>query len=245
MNGPPPSGHVVRIVSYNVHVCIGRDRRFRPERIADVLGPLNADFIALQEIQDRPFEGSTVSDFLARRMRMHAHRGPTLIRGDSPYGNLLLSRAPAMRCRPHDLSIPGREPRGAIEADFRIGGRRLRIFVTHFGLTANERTRQVRMLMPALNRGDDTDIRILAGDINEWRPAARTLRALQHAFGASPAPRSYPARAPVFALDRIYVGPRRLLTDVRAVRSMPARIASDHLPLLGEIDVSRPGEKPR
>lgn len=236
MNNPQPSDRSLRVVSYNVHACIGRDRRFLPNRIADVLDPLNADFIALQEIRDHPFEGSTVSDFLAHRLQMHAYRGPTLTRGDSPYGNLLLSRAPALRCRPHDLSIAGREPRGAIEADFQIRGKRLRIFITHFGLTANERNRQVRMLMPALDR-DDTDICILAGDINEWRPAARTLRALRHVFGTSPAPRSFPAQRPVFALDRIYVAPRELLNDIRVVRSAPARIASDHLPLLGEIDI--------
>jgi endonuclease/exonuclease/phosphatase family metal-dependent hydrolase len=132
----------VRIVSYNVHACIGRDRRFAPERIAGLLQELEADFVALQEVEDRPWGDGTVSDYLAECLDMHPHRGATLYRGDARYGNLLLAREPAVAHRLHDLSVGPREPRGAIEADFLVAGRKLRLFVTHLGLRGGERKRQ-------------------------------------------------------------------------------------------------------
>lgn len=224
----------VRIVSYNVHGCVGLDGRFRPDRIADVLASLDADIVALQEVEDRRFAGGRVSAYLAERLRMDSHRGPTLRRGDADYGNLLLSRHDAIRLQIHDLSVPGREARGAIEAEFDLGGHGVRMIATHFGLTGAERSRQLRQLLPALDR-EGADVRVLAGDLNEWRPIAGTHRSLRRVFGRGPRPRTFPARAPVLALDRICVAPRRVVARLEAVSSPIARVASDHLPLSCEL----------
>jgi endonuclease/exonuclease/phosphatase family metal-dependent hydrolase len=40
----------VRAATYNVHDCVGRDSRFDPQRIVDVLIELDVDLIALQEV---------------------------------------------------------------------------------------------------------------------------------------------------------------------------------------------------
>ena len=40
----------IRIATYNIHKCLGLDRRVRPNRIAEVLKQTNADIIALQEV---------------------------------------------------------------------------------------------------------------------------------------------------------------------------------------------------
>ncbi len=225
---------VIRIVSYNVHACVGRDRRFAPDRIAALLEELDADFLALQEVEDRPYRETTVTDYLADRLGMHAHRGATLNRGDARYGNLLLAREAAVAHRLHDLSVGSREPRGAIEADFVVGGRTLKIFVTHLGLGAGERARQVRRLLSAVDR-DEADVRVLAGDINEWRPRAAASRLLTRSLGPTPGPRTFPARAPVFALDRLYVTPQEVVARLRAVRTPASRQASDHLPLVADL----------
>ncbi len=228
----------VRIASYNVHACIGRDRRFAPERIADVLEELGADFVALQEVEDRPYRDGTVTDYLAERLDMHAHRGATLYRGDAHYGNLLLAREAAVAHRLHDLSVDSREPRGAIEADFLVAGRKLRLFVTHLGLRGRERRRQLELLRPELARGD-ADIRVLAGDINEWRPSAAGNRILPAVLDPAPLPRTFPAGAPLFALDRIYVTPGDALAALQAVKTPAARRASDHLPLVADLALPR------
>jgi endonuclease/exonuclease/phosphatase family protein len=40
----------IRIATYNIHKCLGLDRRVRPKCIAEVLRQTNADIIALQEV---------------------------------------------------------------------------------------------------------------------------------------------------------------------------------------------------
>lgn len=227
----------VRVVTYNVHGFVGRDRRFDPERILRVLEPLAADFIALQEVEDRMLDGRPISDHLALQLGMHAFRGRTLSRGDADYGNLLLARGPAIEHRVHDLSVPGREPRGAVEAEFLSGRSRLRFFATHLGLTGRERLEQVRRLSPALER-NDADVVVLAGDINEWRPAAPARRLLARVFGTTAAGRTFPAAWPALSLDRVYVSPGHALESARPVRHGPARLASDHLPLVADLRIT-------
>jgi len=80
---------------------------------------------------------------------------------------------------------------------------------------------------------------VLLGDFNEWLPGGRPLRALQGRFGRDPSPRTFPARRPVFALDRIWVQPRAALGKVRAHRTNLARAASDHLPVVATITRGR------
>jgi endonuclease/exonuclease/phosphatase family metal-dependent hydrolase len=41
---------------------------------------------------------------------------------------------------------------------------------------------------------------------------------------------------PVFALDRLWAHPRKILSRVHVHRSRAARIASDHLPLVAELE---------
>lgn len=229
----------LRIASYNVHACVGRDGRFDPARIADVIESLGADIVALQEVEDCVFKSRGVSQFLAARLGMHAYRGVTLRREDADYGNLLLARHEAEHVTLHDISVRGGEPRGCIEADFQVGNRRLRIFATHLGLRAGERLAQVRQLTPSLLR-DGADIRILAGDINEWRPAARGLRALRRVLGHGSRQRTFPAGTPVFALDRIFAAPQRAVRQVRTIRTRDSRVASDHLPLVCDLSLARP-----
>ncbi|MGB2893339.1 MAG: endonuclease/exonuclease/phosphatase family protein, partial [Albidovulum sp.] len=43
----------LRLASYNVHKCLGMDRRRSPERIVSVLNALDADIVALQEVDHR------------------------------------------------------------------------------------------------------------------------------------------------------------------------------------------------
>jgi len=72
---------------------------------------------------------------------------------------------------------------------------------------------------------------VLLGDLNEWFLWGRPLRWLRRHFGRTPAPATYPARWPLFALDRIWVEPARLLERIEVLSAAPARAASDHLPL--------------
>jgi endonuclease/exonuclease/phosphatase family metal-dependent hydrolase len=234
-----PHGRRLRFVTWNVHACVGMDGMFAPARIRDVIHELRADFIGIQELEDREFEGEAVSEYLARSLGMRAYRGSTLKRGDAHYGNLLLSRYHATKTSMHDISVPGREPRGIIEAEYLAGGRQIRVMVTHFGLRARERHRQADAL--GNNTGNNgADLAVLMGDFNEWRPASYTMRSLKRRFGTVLRRRSWPARRPLLALDGICVSPATAEVSTTVARTAAARQASDHLPVVCDVRLPAP-----
>jgi endonuclease/exonuclease/phosphatase family metal-dependent hydrolase len=226
----------LRVVSYNVHACIGSDGKFAPDRIADVLALLDADLVALQEVEDRIVDGRPVTELLADRLGMHAYSGPTLKRSRADYGNLLLARPAADAILMHEISVPRREPRGIIEADFGLDDTQLRMFVTHLGLSGAERRKQLDLLLSVMDR-DGADVRVLAADFNEWFPIGRLHRRLGRNFGRSTRHKTFPAPLPVLGLDRIYVAPAAALKSSRVERSKLARNASDHLPVVCELAI--------
>jgi endonuclease/exonuclease/phosphatase family metal-dependent hydrolase len=84
-----------------------------------------------------------------------------------------------------------------------------------------------------------SDLVMLAGDLNEWFLWGRPLRMLQQQFPDTPHRRTFPARFPVFSLDRVWVHPREALVSLEEHASKLARIASDHLPLVATINIRR------
>lgn len=222
------------VCTWNIHACIGSDGEFRPRRVAKVLEEIDADVVALQEVEHRAVDGLDILDFLSACTEMEAIPGPTLERGGHAYGNALLSRLPLTDCQRHDLSWPGREPRGAIDAFFSRGGRSLRVLSTHLGLRPVERRAQVRTLLRRLE-SRKSDCAVLMGDLNEWLLWGRPLRWLRRHFSPTPDIGTFPSRWPLFALDQLWVEPVHILQRLRAHRSPLARIASDHLPLVGEL----------
>ncbi|MBE0626502.1 MAG: endonuclease/exonuclease/phosphatase family protein [Burkholderiales bacterium] len=222
------------VASYNVHGCIGGDSRFDPERTLGVLRELDADVIALQELRWSPEEALHLLADFGDRLGYAALAGPTLMRKDGHYGNALLTRLGVCELARVDLSLPGREPRGALDARLDAGGIALRVVATHLGLRPGERRAQMRRLL-ALMRVRASTPQLLLGDLNEWFLWGRPLRWLRRRFGRTPAPPSFPARWPLFALDRIWVEPRGLLGKVRVHASPRARAASDHLPVRAEL----------
>lgn len=222
------------IATYNIHGAVGCDRRFSPERVAEVLREINADIIALQEV---PLGGTRTPNVLAvlrEATGYVAAEGPACDRPERRYGNAVLSRYPILSMRAIDLSFGSREPRGALDADVNCHGHLLRIVATHLGLRPAERHDQIRKLLQMFDT-EEMPV-ILLGDINEWFVWGRSLRWLVSHFQAVPAPRTFPSRYPLFALDRIWIRPRHRLVHVEVHATPLARIASDHLPLIAHID---------
>ena len=70
----------LRIASYNIHRGYGRDRRQDLDRVATVLAELEADVLALQEVDSDPTEEGVLDHLahLATATGFHAVTGPTL-----------------------------------------------------------------------------------------------------------------------------------------------------------------------
>ena len=231
---PDPDPWPLTVATYTSPGAVGRARRFAPERVADVLREMNADIIALQEV---PLGGSKTPNVLAMLQQATGYvaaEGPACDRPDRRFGNAVLSRYPILSMRAIDLSFGSREPRGAVDADVDCHGHLLRVVATHLGLRFAERREQIRRLLQSFDT-EEMPV-ILLGDINEWFAWGSSLRALVSHFQEVPAPRTFPSRHPLFALDRIWIRPRHRLVHVEAYATPLARIASDHLPLLAHID---------
>jgi len=227
----------LKIGSYNVHRCVGADRRCAAERVAEVIGELDVDVLALQEVDcgyHHPGEDQIAG--LAALLGMHAVAGPTMHRTSGTYGNALLTRLPAATVRHVDLSVAGREPRGAIDADLEVAGGWIRVLVAHLGLRRFERALQVEQILRSVRANTRGKLTIVAGDLNEWRRNDQSLQGLHVRFGRSRV-RTFPARRPVFAFDRILVEPREALVEFAVHDSPLARVASDHLPVTAIVDV--------
>jgi endonuclease/exonuclease/phosphatase family metal-dependent hydrolase len=229
----------LRVASWNLHSCIGTDGRLDVRRVGDVLSRLDADFIGFQEVDRRVerTDGRDQLEYLADRLNMHPIAGPNLRDPRGDFGNGLLARSAAHAHELLDLSVPAREPRGAIDACFRFEGADLRVLVTHLGLTRSERARQISILRNHLAGAPKSDAVVLLGDLNEWRPAPLTRSNLTPVpFAVSSRLRTFPSRRPVFGLDRVLASPRPDRFEARTQRSRLARIASDHLPVVADIE---------
>lgn len=222
----------IRLVTWNVHGCVGADGRFDPERTADVLAPLDADIFALQEVDSR--HGLDTFEFLRRSLGGHFAEARSITTPDGDYGQIVISRRPLRRPRIHDLSVPGREARRAIEVGVDLPGGRLRLVATHLGLGRSERRVQLGRLREIAGRNGRPTV--LLGDFNDWRLRGDAHRAFASLFEERTNHRTYPARFPLLPLDRVWCRPAALLR--RSWTIPEARHASDHLPVVTDLTPS-------
>ena len=222
------------VATWNIHGGVGADGRYAPTRIFDVLLELDADVVALQEVHGH-------ERFLADLTRVtgyHVASGLVHDRDGYDFGNAVLSRYQFKAIEHLDLSVDNYEPRGALDIDIEVGTHHaLRVLATHLGLRPGERREQVRRLLAAVE-AQARHPTVLLGDLNEWYLWGRPLRWLHTHFREVPAaPRTFPARRPMFSLDRIWASPPGCLRSLASHASPLARIASDHLPLIATIAV--------
>ncbi len=232
----------VRVATYNIHGCVGIDRQYNPERVAAVLRDIDADIVCLQEVSARRRAGRHADQWscFAEATGCRALLGAGLRDRRRRIGNAILTRFPALAVRTIDLSIPGLAPRGAIDADLLVGGRKLRVIATHFGLSALERRLQAGRLIAALAEphaiGPAAAATVLLmGDLNEWRGRGGVVGVFDRRLGPSESARTFPSWMPVLPLDRIYADGPAVLGEIAVCRSPLARLASDHLPLTGRL----------
>ena len=80
---------------------------------------------------------------------------------------------------------------------------------------------------------------VMLGDFNEWRRVRRSaLAVLEPVFGSLPLLSSFPSRLPLFPMDRILDWPPGLITHLTVHNTPLARLASDHLPLVADVNLN-------
>lgn len=228
---------MISVASYNIQKSIGTDFRRRPERILAVLGELNADVVALQEV-DRRF-GARVSSLSAEMLEKETNYRPVRfgVRPESLgwHGNVILVRKGVEVLSQRTIDLPALEPRGAVSADLRVGNERLRVVGMHLGLVGLWRKRQAQAVLSALGMIEESLPTVMMGDLNEWSVNGGCLKqfAADHHVG-QPGP-SFPSVRPVFGFDRIITSADLSIIDSGVHESLRARSASDHLPVWAQL----------
>jgi endonuclease/exonuclease/phosphatase family metal-dependent hydrolase len=233
-----PRTTTLRVATYNVHGCVGTDGRHDPDRVAAVVGELDADVIALQEFTypaDVAIENRAPVEFVALDQYQCA-LGPTRQIATRSFGNALLARHPIVDVHHLDLSIDRCEPRGALATTIDVDGTPVHLLATHLGLRVSERRFQVRQLLSYLDSVRHSLVVVL-GDFNDWLPGRSAAHVLDRRLGASARLRSFPSRRPMLPLDRIWIHPVSVLRRMFVHTSALARHASDHLPVVADLDV--------
>ena len=249
----------LRVASYNIHKGvrgIGPRKRLEIHNLKDGIASLEADLVCLQEVrlfhrrQARQFAASGQrwpdegqAEYLAPEGYDVAYRTNAVTR-HGEHGNALLSRWPLGDIGHHDVSDHRFEQRGLLHVPIAWAERRVHVVVAHFGLVHASRMRQVQRLAAYLASEVPPDEPVMvAGDFNDWGerldPPMREIglhRACGPAHLDRTPPVTFPALAPLFALDRVYLRGWRCHSTMVPRGASWARM-SDHLPLVVELEL--------
>jgi endonuclease/exonuclease/phosphatase family metal-dependent hydrolase len=246
-----PARTHLRLMTYNVHGCSGMDGRVSPRRVARVIREQWPDIIALQEVDlgRRRSRAEDQAAIIAHELNLEVVFCPTITRGEEHYGHALLSRWPielVKRARlPHDPTSWWQEPRSAMWARVNVNGQVVNVVTTHLGLGVRERLLQVHALFSQEWIGSfPEEPAILCGDFNAM-PGSRPYRyALQRMRDAQLLPKghrplaTFSSMQPMIRLDHVFVSKHIEAVGVAVVRNDLTRVASDHLPLLADLQVA-------
>ncbi len=246
-----PSPTTLRVMTYNVHGCVGTDRRLDVGRIAEVIAREEPDVVALQELDvgRARSDGVDQAHAIAERLGMSHHFNAAFRVAEEQYGDAILSRRPMRLVRSGPLPRPARatvlELRGAVWVEVEAGGGVVQIINTHLGLVPMEQKGQVDALLgpewagaAAFQKGPA----LLVGDFNAasryaaYRRLAAAFTDLQRALPGPTVP-TFPARLPMIRIDHLFGAGAVRAKDVWAPNHVLARLASDHLPLLAEVEI--------
>jgi len=225
--------------SYNIHKGVGIDGRRDPERIIAVLRELRADVIALQEA-DRRF--GTRESVLEKRLLDDTpwQAVPVARRSRSLgwHGNALLVRRGIEILEAEAIDLPTLEPRGAVRADLRVDGRAIRVMGMHLDLSGLLRRSQIRQALAHCAACAEPLPTVLMGDFNQWGHARGAMREFADGWTVLPTGDSFPSRRPLAPLDRIVVSDGWQWRSAGVHHSALASVASDHLPVKAELELT-------
>ncbi|CAA9892130.1 Oxidoreductase [Candidatus Methylobacter favarea] len=244
-------GEVLRIMTYNVHSCIGMDGQPSPERIARVIACHRPDVVALQELDVGRARTGGIDQVrrIAASLEMNFHFHPARYIGEGRYGNAVLSRLPMRLIKaaalPRLSKRPELESRGALWVEIEFNGMEIQVINTHLGLSPRERQMQVQALLGAawLQHPSCRSPAVLCGDFNA-RPSSAICRQLRQRLQDAQLelsryrPRStFFGRFPTARLDYIFIDSGIEVLNVEVPRAELSRLASDHLPLIVEMRI--------
>src|SRR6266850_3589627 len=240
---PLPSSKTLRVMTYNIHVGVGMDKKLDLPRIAGVINAQHPDLVGLQEVDRGVTRTQRIDEIveLSKLTRMEYAFAFNLHYQGGQYGVAILSRFP-IRATDHRLFQNTREAerRGFIRAEVSVDGRVLNFVTTHLDYQYEDgRLFEAQQLLSALK--DFKSPLIVVGDFNDIA-AGQAYQLMRYEFGdawtenrAADEGFSYPADKPAKRIDYIFF---RSTDRVRTKRAwIVETLASDHVPVVADLEI--------
>jgi endonuclease/exonuclease/phosphatase family metal-dependent hydrolase len=162
---------------------------------------------------------------------------------DGHHGNAIVSRFPIVKWENIDISHHALESRGLLHCEMAVPGWKepLHCINVHLGLWARSRRFQLEWLCSRIREAvPDRAPLVVAGDFNDWRGTATAMlgrelglaEVFEKTLGRHA--KSFPARLPFLALDRIYVRNLKVGETQRLAKG-PWALLSDHAALAARL----------
>jgi endonuclease/exonuclease/phosphatase family metal-dependent hydrolase len=225
------------IAAYNIRHGRGSDRKLNLKRTAEVLRSLNADLIALQEV-DKVCNRSKKIDqakFLGKQLNMYSHFEKFMDFQGGEYGMAVLSRFPIQKIIRHDLPR-GSEPRCALE--IQVIHPKLEQKISFIGIH-NEwnkrpiRTKQIETLVNEIKNYEHSVI--LAGDFNAELDdvSMETFKDNTWTITDVNGKKTWPSHKANIQIDFFIM--KNIETQEIIHHTIDEKIASDHLPIMAKL----------
>lgn len=248
-----PSVKTLRMLTYNVHGCVGLDGKTSAERIARVIARQGADVVALQEIDVGRNRSGKIdqAERIAGQLGMTFHFHSPLSLPEGQYGNAILSRYPLKVMRMDTLPRlkKGRlfEPRGALWVEIDVNDIKVNVITSHLSLWPAERLLQADALLGSDWSGSAAcqGPIVLCGDFNA-NPRSMVCKRMgcklrdAQLIAASHKPKgTWLASHPFSRIDHFFVSPDIEVLNITVPSTELERIASDHLPLIVDLKIKQ------
>ena len=240
---------MARILTYNVHRCVGVDRRLDVPRIAAVIADCEPDIVCLQELDvgRARTQGVDQAHAIAEQLNMSFHFNCAMRVEEEQYGDAILTGLPERLIRagalPTVTGVPGLEPRGALWIEVEIDGRPVNILNTHLGLVPREQRLQAAALAGKDWLGACEGPTLLVGDFNAtsltrpYRQLTSRMRDAQRHCGLERSIKTFPSAFPAIRIDHCFISDEIRVSRVFAPYHPLSRMASDHLPQVIDFEV--------
>ena len=238
-----PAKVKLRVMTYNIHVGVGMDKKLDLKRIADVILKEKPDLVGLQEV-DRGVtrtEGKDEIAELAKLTRMDYAFAHNLDYQGGQYGVAILSRLLIQKIDHQKYqNLREAERRGMLRVEVDVNGRTINFVTTHLDYQyADGRLFETEQLLKLL--AEVKTPLIIVGDFND-EPTGTSYQRMLNAFAdgwissrVKEPGLSYPADKPAKRIDYVFL--RK--TDGWRVKKtwVVETLASDHLPVVADLEL--------
>ena len=244
ISSPSPAfaKRTIRVMTYNIHVGVGMDKKLDLRRIADVINKERPDLVGLQEV-DRGVERTQRKDEiveLAQLTGMEYAFAHNLDYQGGQYGVAILSKFPIATID-HRMYQNKREAerRGMIRIEVKIDAKPVNFVTTHLDYQYQDgRLFEAEQMLQFLSTVKGP--LVVVGDLND-EPTGSAYKLMLNQFadawlsGHQTGGFSYPADKPIKRIDYVFIRKSDRLKIKKAW--VVETLASDHVPVITEIEV--------